>query len=133
MTRLRDFLIEVCALLSSVGGPLFLFDRVKGQLGDKPAFALAFLPIVLMVLGALSLKDEPGERLARLAVRAGMVGAFFLTAVNLWAACLLAAGAPCKERGLIVVGIAVGLIGACAYIREALPFLRELERPPTSM
>jgi hypothetical protein len=121
---LKALAIKLLALASFLGGPLYLADLLKPDWGQKTAFLMAFGPLALMLLGAVSLVDDPAERLGRIAVGAGVVGAILVALQHAFAGWQLwIAGADHPNRGLIGFGIVVGVPTVAAYLHLARRFL----------
>jgi hypothetical protein len=121
----RELAVKLSAFASSLGGPLYVFDLLAPRVGSKPqAFAIVFLPVALLIVGALSLGLER-ERLERFLVRAGRVGAWLLLLVDAFASWqLFVVGVPYPNRSLVAFGILVGVLGSAAYLGHTSRSLR---------
>jgi hypothetical protein len=111
-------LLKIAALFSSCGGPLFVFGLLKPRLGVGPAFFIIYLPVALMLIGALCLEDAP-SRWPLAAVRAGRQALYVVLGMHLYALWCFANGVRVSEQYLYYFGIAVGAVWSIAYLREA--------------
>ena len=116
---LRVVVLKVAALFSYCGGPLFLGELLKPRLGAIPSFVITFLPVGLMVLGAIYLDDDPRSRWALAAVRAGRLGLYIVLGMHAYAVWRFMNGVHVREQGLYYFGIAVGLAWSVAYLYAA--------------
>src|SRR5262245_52771574 len=107
--------IKIAGLWSFCGGPMMVFDRIKGRLGSTEAFVITFLPVGLMVLGAFHLTALPGDRWARRAVEVGLVGMYVMVAMQLYGMWLTLGGLRNLDLPLYWTGIAIGLVSAVFY------------------
>jgi hypothetical protein len=121
---MRFVVTQLLALSASVGGPLYLFERLQYQLGRWPALAACFGPVALMLLGALCFDESPRSGLARAVVRLGYLGALALLGINLFTALSLLTGRSHPYPTLIVFGIVAGCIACLGYWWSAARFLR---------
>lgn len=119
-------LLKVAALFSYCGGPLLFSSHLKPWLGDMGAFIATFAPIVLVLLGALALRDRDNDRWGVFSIRAGQIGVATLALVNLAAVFVLWSGPPSADAGLNIVGIVVGWLTAAVYGWAAHQHLRAL-------
>lgn len=115
--------IRLLALLSAVGGPLYLYDLLAIGPRDIRIFAFCFAPIALMILGSLSFGDPPSDRLARFFVRLGLFGAIALALMNGFTIYSLINGESHPNQVLIIVGIGVGAFTVILYGMLARAFL----------
>ncbi len=115
--------IRLLALLSSVGGPLYLYDLLASGPRDYRIFAFCFAPIALMILGSLSFGDPPANRLARFFVRLGLFGAIALALMNVFTIYFLINGERHPNQVMITIGIAVGVFTSILYGMLARAFL----------
>lgn len=115
---------RLLALGTALGGPMFLFDLLKANLGAPYAFAIAFLPVGAILLGALSLDDDPNERVSHWFVTIGIAGVFALLALNVFTLAQLVRASPPSARWTNGVGIVIGTFTSGAYLRLAIPFRR---------
>lgn len=120
--------VKLAALFSFCGGPLYLSDVLDIKHSGVVYFAIPISPIVLLLFGALALRDEDIDRLGRLSIEGGLVGAALLTAVNIYAALELFGAPPRPDGGLIAFGMAVGWCTAFVYTVMAVPYLRRTAR-----
>jgi hypothetical protein len=127
----RELAVKLSAFASSLGGPLYLFDLLAPRLGSKPqAFTIVFLPVALLIVGALSLGCER-DRLERFLVRAGRIGAWLLLLEDAHASWdLFVVGVPHPNRSLIAFGIVVGVLGSAAYLGHTSRSLRPRSSNP---
>jgi len=124
---MRLLIIRLFALLSACGGPLVVYGLLEPYLQSWLAFAIAFLPIMLMLLGTLSLDDDDGrDRFARVVVYAGLVGVAMLLPANVFAVVELISGGPQidDDRGLVIAGVVVGVVASVIYVIRAQRWLR---------
>ena len=116
--------LRLAALLSFLGGPMFLSDLLRAPLGQLAAFVVAFAPVGLLVFGGLAFRDDPSETMTRVSLRSGLVGAALLTAENAFAAFAMSTGERHANERMITFGIVVGTLAAGFYVRQALRLLR---------
>ena len=101
--------LKVGALLAFCGGPLRLSDTLKPVLGKDPAFAVAFAPIVLVLLGTFALAEEEPGWFARGLQLLGALGALAVAALGLWAWVGVAQGPARADDGLVLLGSALSV------------------------
>jgi len=111
-------LLKITALFSYCGGPLFISDLLKPRYPSGLVFSLTFLPVGLMVLGALSL-DGTRDRWSTAAVWAGRQGLYVVLAMHVYAIWCFLDGVRVREQSLHYFGIAVGIVWSVAYLRAA--------------
>jgi hypothetical protein len=116
--------LKLSALFSFCGGPLYLSGVLDIKHRSPIYFSIPFAPIVLLLFGALALRDENSDKLGRWSVEGGLVGAALLTAMNVYAVIRLAGAPRQPDGGLVALGIAVGLCTAIVYTATAIPFLQ---------
>ncbi|HOS41912.1 MAG TPA: hypothetical protein PLG31_19455 [Spirochaetota bacterium] len=121
---LNHAIVKLAALGSSLGGPLFVFDLARPRLGTMPAFLLIFSPIALMMLAALALDEESTDPLARASMYGGIMGSVVLFAMNEFAFWRLYQGAQHPNHGMIVAGIAIGVVASALVAYRSVCFLR---------
>src|SRR5262245_28384821 len=119
MTGLSRLLLKGAALFSFCGGPLLLSDRLRPRFGTNPAFVVTVTPVLIMLMGALSLEDDPVGRFARAAVWSGCQATYVVTAMNTYAVWAFLNGLRIKQQWLYYLGITVGLVWAVVYLRRA--------------
>lgn len=118
--------LKLGALLSFCGGPLRLTDALKPELGKDPAFAIAFAPVVLVLLGTFALaEDEPGW-LTRSLQHLGALAALTVAALGLWAWLGVAQGPPRPDDALVLLGSAASLTLCGLYLWS---WWRQREQP----
>ena len=105
--------LSLLGLLSFCGGPLYLTDLLKPELGQALAFAAAFSPLGVMLLGALAFSDRPSPG-TRVVIGVGAVCAVGLAALALVALAAARTGLP--DGGLIAFGSLVGLVFSGGYL-----------------
>ena len=115
--------IRLLAILASVGGPLYVFDLAKWNLGTGPAFIACFLPIGFMVLGSLSFDESRLSRIGTPLIRLGQLGMWALFGMNVFTFAQLATGHTPADLNLIVFGIVTGCVACAAYAVRAHRFL----------
>jgi hypothetical protein len=115
---MRVAVLKITALFSYCGGPLFIAELLKPRLGVWPAFLITFLPVGLMVIGALGL-DEPRDRWSIAAVRAGRKGLYIVLGMHFYALWCFLEGTRVSEQSLYYLGITVGTAWSIAYLRAA--------------
>lgn len=145
-------LVKLGALLSFCGGPLILFEVMKPRLGTEASFGVAFLPIVLMIVGSPSLRGEdllPESRRRHgmdggtmtsgiqrpwlweiRFVRLGSYGAMIALIMHVYGAWILTTTTILRaDRGLCVVGLIVGIPVAVGYAYSANRWLKRVTEP----
>jgi hypothetical protein len=115
---MRMAVLKIAALFSYCGGPLFINELLKPHLGVNPTFLVTFLPVGLMVLGALCL-DETRNRWSNAAVWAGRQGLYIVLGMHLYALWCFVNGTRVPEQSLYYLGIIVGVVWSIAYLRAA--------------
>ena len=115
---MREAVLKITALFSYCGGPLFIGELLKPRLGVGPAFLITFLPVGLMVLGALCL-DDTRNRWSIAAVWAGRQGLYVVAAMHLYALWRFVDGVRMPDQSLYYLGIIVGAVWSIAYLRAA--------------
>ncbi len=115
--------IRVLVLLSSAGGPLYLYDLLASGPRDIRIFAFCFAPVALMLLGSLSIGDPPSARLTRFWVRLGLFGAIALALMNAFTIYFLINGESHRYPVVIIAGVAVGALASVLYGMLARAFL----------
>jgi hypothetical protein len=120
---LMTLFIKIGGLLSACGGPMLVMDRLKGRLGNMPAFFVGFIPIALMMIGAFHLAALAGDRWARRAVELGLVGMYVMVTMQLCGIWLILGGLRSPALPLYYVGIATGLLAAVIYQMAAARWL----------
>lgn len=123
-----SLVVKLFCLFSFTGGPLYLTDLLKPHLGDLSAFIIAFTPVALLGIGALSVHDDDGDWLSSIAVMGGLLGGAALTAENSLAIWNFMAGVHHPNQVMISLGIAMGIVGVVAYSHLALSFLRRQQQ-----
>jgi len=121
---LKDLALKLAALFSYCGGPLFVADVLKPHLPSGAPFLVTFLPVGLMVVGALSLDDDTHSRWSRGAVWAGRQGLIIVLVAHVCALWCFAEGVRVPDQGLHYFGIAVGVVWSVAYWRASRRWLR---------
>lgn len=116
-------LLKLAALVAFVGGPLYVSDQLKRSLDQRLAFGVGFVPVALVLMGALTLRDEH-DTIARWLTRGGVAGAVMLLAQNGWLLHGLWIAHDSTTPGLHVTGAVSGSVAAVLYIRLALRWLR---------
>ena len=115
---MKDAVLKIAALFSYCGGPLFIADLLKPGLGTGLPFFITFLPVGLMVLGALCL-DETQNRWSFMAVTAGRQSVYIVFGMHLYALWCFVDGVRVPDQRLHYIGIAVGMVWSVAYLRAA--------------
>jgi hypothetical protein len=110
--------LKIAALFSYCGGPLFIGELLKPHIGVKPTFLVTFLPVGVMVLGALCL-DDARNRWSNAAVWAGRQGLYIVLGMHLYALWYLVNGIRVPDQSLYYFGIAVGAVWSIAYLHAA--------------
>ena len=149
MTLFQQSLSKIGALFSYCGGPLIVCDLLKPRLGTFLAFVVPFVPIVLMIFGAEALFDpspprqriapgpfnrdefesDTGVRWGILFVRLGLIGALLTLMMQGYGTWFLATTPPRPDHNLYVLGIAVGIPLAVAYVYAAKRWLNHVGGP----
>ena len=115
---MKDVVLRIAALFSYCGGPLFIADLVKPRFGTGMVFCITFLPVGLMVLGALCL-DETHNRWASMAITAGRMSVYIVFAMHLYAVWRFVDGVRVPDQRLHYIGIAIGVAWSAGYLRAA--------------
>lgn len=121
---MKTLFVKIAALGSAVGGPMFVFDRFRTNLGALPAFLACFVPIGLQMLALLALEDETTDKWARTAMCGGIAGSVVLFAENEYAAWQIYSGVRHPNHGMIIAGIVIGTIMSGYVAYRAVRFLR---------
>lgn len=116
---MRDAVLRIAALFSYCGGPLFISGVLKPRVSGVPGFLLTFLPVGLMVVGALCLDDDTRSRWSFAAVWAGRQGLYVVLGMHAYALWCFVDGVRVPDQSLHYIGIAVGLAWSVAYLRAA--------------
>jgi hypothetical protein len=116
---MREAVLKIAALFSYCGGPLFIADLLKPHLGFGLVFWMTFLPVLLMVLGAIGLDDDARNRWSSAAVRAGHLGLYTVLGMNAYALWCFVDGVRMPDQSLHYLGIAVGVAWSLAFLRAA--------------
>jgi hypothetical protein len=114
----REIAFKLAALFSFCGGPLYVSDLLKPQLGSLPAFLITFVPVGLMLMGSFFL-DDVRSRLSMVFVQGGRLGLYLALGMHLYALWRFAQGARVAEIWLYYFGIAVGALWSFFYLRAA--------------
>jgi hypothetical protein len=115
---MRETVLKIAALFSYCGGPLFIGEILKPRFGAGPAFLVTFLPVGLMVIGALCL-DDTRNRWSFAAVWAGRLGLYIALGMHLYALWCFVDGVRMPDQSLYYLGIAVGMAWSIVYLRAA--------------
>ena len=147
MNLFQHTLIKLGALFSYCGGPLLVCGMLKPRLGNFLAFAVPFVPIVLMIFGAEPLlgpsprrqvvapgsSPEPvpddGVPWGIVFVRLGLIGALLTLMMQSYGAWLLATTPHRPDHNLYVFGIIVGIPLAGVYASLARKWLNRIGVP----
>lgn len=121
---LRGLGFKLGGLFSFCGGPLRLADRLSPEIGGW-AFALAFLPVGLMIFGAMSALDEEPTPFWRAVVAAGGLGAAVVGALSVWALVDVAMGTWTVDDVIVTWGSVVALVVTVAYGVVAARFFQQ--------
>ena len=116
---MKEGALKIAALFSYCGGPLFIADLLKPRIGTAGAFVITFLPVLLMVMGALFMDDDIRSRWAFAAVRAGRVGLYIVAGMHVYALWCFAHGVRKPDQTLYYLGIVVGVAWSIYYLRAA--------------
>jgi len=119
-------LIKIAGLLSFCGGPLFVADMLKPVLGDAGAFAVGFAPVAIAVACSFSLWEDHPWSWGKWGAVAGSISMAAISAMNVFAISRFMVTPPAPDRGLMILGIAVGSASALVYLWLGLRRLREL-------
>ena len=98
MNGLRVAFLKIAALFSFCGGPLLVSERLKPHFGSQIAFLVTFVPVGLMLFGALFLEDDIGDRVARVAVWSGRQALYVVVAMHAYAVWCFAHGLRVPEQ-----------------------------------
>lgn len=115
---MRETVLKIAALFSYCGGPLFIGELLKPRFGAGPAFLVTFLPVGLIVIGALCL-DDTRNRWSFAAVWAGRLGLYIALGMHLYALWCFVNGTRTPDQSLYYLGIAVGMVWSIVYLRAA--------------
>jgi hypothetical protein len=116
---MREAVLRIAALFSYCGGPLFIADALKPRLDSKPAFLMTFLPVGIMVVGALCIDDDIRSRWSFGAVWAGRQSLYIVLGLHTYALWCFVRGVRVPDQSLHYIGIAVGVAWSVAYLRAA--------------
>jgi len=132
-TVFSQILIKVGALFSFCGGPLILCEMLKPRVGTNVAFGVCFLPIALMIFGALCL-DDPGVGGTKiLLVRLGLIGSLMALAMHGYGAFILAAATARRpDHALYVIGLFIGIPTSIGFAYLAKQWLDRVRAPKDS-
>lgn len=117
-------LIKILALLAFCGGPLYVCDLLKPALGQDPAFVLCYGPVGLMVFASFSLMEDAPTAFAKAVVVVGAVGALIVLGMDVFTAWRLMSGPAYADRGLVSVGVPVGVLAVALYGWYTVRFFR---------
>ena len=114
--HMRSLIFKLAFVFSSCGGPLFVTDWLKPTLGQTWAVAVALAPVAVAGFCMLSLSER--DPWGKVAAGVGALGVAVVVLMNLFTAWHLAGGTVHPDRGLIILGIVVGTVGAvvCAML-----------------
>lgn len=121
---MKDAVLKLAALFSYCGGPLFIADLLKPRMDVLAAFLVTFLPVGLMVVGALLLDDDPRSRWAFAVVWAGRQSLFIVLGMHLLALWYFVQGVRVPDQALHYIGIAIGLGWSVYYLRASRRWAR---------
>lgn len=110
--RLPIGLLGIGALL---GGPLWIFDAIRGGYGTGIASVLAGAPAIFMLFGALTALEDGPSRPVVVVVSLGAIGATVLLLMDVYVAQQLLAGDPHPNRMMIFIGLLFGFASVAAY------------------
>jgi hypothetical protein len=116
---MREALLKIAAIFSFCGGPLFIADVLKPRLNAGLVFFMTFLPVGVMVLGALCLSYYTRSRWTFAVVWAGRQGLYIVLGMHVYALWCFVNGVRVTEQSLHYLGIAVGVVWSVAYLRAA--------------
>jgi hypothetical protein len=125
---MRDAVLRIAALFSYCGGPLFLADALKPRFDFNLLFVLTFLPVGLMVIGALCLDDDIRSRWSFAAVWAGRQSLYVVLGMHVYALWCFMDGVRVPDQALHYIGIAVGVAWSVAYLRETRRWVSSPDR-----
>jgi hypothetical protein len=108
--------LKIATLFSYCGGPLFIGELLKPRVGVGQGFVITFLPVGVMLLGALFLEDTR-TRWTVAAVRTGCLGLAIALGMHLYALGCFMSGVHVAEQYLYYFGIAVGMVWSVVYLR----------------
>jgi hypothetical protein len=113
---MKILVLKLATLFSYCGGPLFVGELLKPRVGVGQGFVITFLPVGLMLLGALFLEDTR-TRWTIAAVRTGCLGLAIALAMHVYALGCFMSGKHVAEQYLYDFGIAVGVVWSVVYLR----------------
>jgi hypothetical protein len=109
------------AMVSWLGGPLYLFDLLKNGDDDLPVAAICTAPIALMMVGSFGFN---ASRIGRTLVRFGMFGSVSMLLLDCFAtACFVFYWSGDRDEHIIIAGLAAGFIAAGSYLALARTYL----------
>ena len=132
---MKELALKLAALFSYCGGPLFVAELLKPRFDHDAVFMITFAPVALMLVGALSLGYQPGDRLAAFAVSLGRQGVYVTLGMHAYALMRFVGGTRMADQGLYLFGIAIGVVWSVFYLRAArrgAAIHRAGERDPAS-
>jgi hypothetical protein len=117
---------KIAALEMLLGGPLLVSDDLRPLIGKAAAIVVVVLPIVLFYIGAEALADSEGEPTRETPLRLGLIGAWLVAPMNLYAINRLLQG-EIRFGATTPVGILICTIVLAAYFYLARRRLRRAE------
>lgn len=120
---MNEAVLKIAALLSYCGGPLFIANGLRPHMNVGVAFVMTFLPVGLMVLGALCLGDTR-NRWSFAAVWSGRRGLYIVLGMHVYALWCFVNGVRVHDPFLHYTGIAVGVAWSVVYLRASRAWLR---------
>lgn len=122
---LWDLALRLGVMTCAFGGPLRLHDVLAPTLGDPTAFAVAMSAPGLLLLGGFSLAYDRPTRWSKVAVRVGFLGGLVVVGLGVWAVAGIVSGPRGADDGLIIFGVAGGLLCVAAYAVLARRFFED--------
>lgn len=119
--------IAMVCFLSSIGGPVILYDQLKPRLGGDVAFCVVFAPAGLMMLGALDWAEHRGGARNVWWLRLQLLGTMIVLLMHLGGSVILAIGKVARPDQVVnIAGIVVGIPLTILVFRSVY---EKLDRP----
>jgi hypothetical protein len=113
-------LVPLVALLSYLGGPLYMADTLEPMAGGPGSVAIGVLPLVAAVVCAFSLLESHPWNLGTSAVIAGLLAVVLVSVMNGFAIMQLMTTPDAPDNGLMAGGVAAGVLSSLAYVALAI-------------
>lgn len=115
MGRFQALILKLAALFTFCGGPMILADTLKPEFGQMGGFAVGMAPVAMLLLGGTALADPHRDWFERMSIRAGVMGAIVIVAMNAYGVWVLVANPDRADATLNWIGVVVGMATVVAY------------------